>query len=238
MNKVVRCVIIEDEPLARNVLKKYIRDYPLLELAAVCNDAIEAQSVLASGNIQLLFLDINLPRLSGISFLKTLSYPPMVIFTTAYPEFAVEGFELDAIDYLLKPFSFERFLKSVNKAFIKQAGIHQKPADIKNPDKFIFIKSDKKVYKIDFENILFIEATGDYVRVVTTDNQYLVNNTLKNLLGELPGSEFVRVHKSYIISRDKIKFVEGNYIKIGNTDVPIGAAYKEEISGWLKERNR
>jgi len=238
MNKVIRCVIIEDEPLARNVLKKYIRDYPLLELAAVCNDAIEAQSVLASGNIQLLFLDINLPRLSGISFLKTLPHPPMVIFTTAYPEFAVEGFELDAIDYLLKPFSFERFLKSVNKALSKQTGSHQKPAVIKNPDKFIFIKSDKKVYKIDFENILYIEATGDYVKVVTTDNQYLVNNTLKNLLEELPGSEFIRVHKSYIISRDKIKFVEGNYIKIGNTDVPIGAAYKEEISGWLKERNR
>src|SRR5258706_9014040 len=159
MNRSIRCAIIEDEPLARNVLKKYITDYPLLELAAVCNDAIEAQSVLASGDIQLLFLDINLPRLSGISFLKTLPHPPMVIFTTAYPEFEVEGFELDAIDYLLKPFSFERFLKSVNKAFNKLAGIHQKPADNKNPDNFIFVKSDKKVYKIDFEHILYIEAT-------------------------------------------------------------------------------
>ncbi|MEJ0101247.1 MAG: response regulator [Bacteroidota bacterium] len=133
MNKSIRCAIIEDEPLAQNVLKKYIKDYPLLELAAVCNDAIEAQPILTSGNIQLLFLDINLPRLSGISFLKTLPHPPMVIFTTAYPEFAVEGFELDAIDYLLKPFSFERFLKSVNKAFNTQAGIHPKPADNKKP---------------------------------------------------------------------------------------------------------
>ena len=238
MNPIIHCVIIEDEPLAQNVLKKYIKDYPLLELAATCNDAIEAQSVLASGNIQLLFLDINLPRLSGISFLKTLQHPPMVIFTTAYPEFAVEGFELDAIDYLLKPFSFERFLKSVNKAFNKQGNIHQRPADNKTTDKFIFVKSDKKVYKIDFENILYIEATGDYVKVVTIDNQYLINNTLKNLLGELPDSEFIRVHKSYIISRNKIKFVEGNYIKIGNADVPIGAAYKEAIFGWLKERNR
>ncbi len=238
MNKSIRCAIIEDEPLAQNVLKKYIKDYPLLELAAVCNDAIEAQPILTSGNIQLLFLDINLPRLSGISFLKTLPHPPMVIFTTAYPEFAVEGFELDAIDYLLKPFSFERFLKSVNKAFNTQAGIHPKPADNKNPDKFIFVKSDKKVYKVDFENILYIEATGDYVKVVTTDSQYMVNNTLKSLQEELPGSGFIRVHKSYIISRNKIKFVEGNYIKIGNTDVPIGAAYKEDIFGWLKEKNR
>ncbi|MEJ0101246.1 MAG: LytTR family DNA-binding domain-containing protein [Bacteroidota bacterium] len=114
----------------------------------------------------------------------------------------------------------------------------QNPQTIKNPDKFIFVKSDKKVYKIDFENILYIEATGDYVKVVTTDSQYMVNNTLKSLQEELPGSGFIRVHKSYIISRNKIKFVEGNYIKIGNTDVPIGAAYKEDIFGWLKEKNR
>lgn len=237
MSKIIRCAIIEDEPLAQNVLKKYIAGYPLLQLDFVCNDAIEAQALLTENNVQLLFLDINLPRLSGISFLKTLTDPPMIIFTTAYPEFAVEGFELDAVDYLLKPFSFERFLKAVNKALAKQTGVRQS-ADNRNPDKFIFLKADKKVYKIDFENILYIEATGDYVKVITSDNQYVVNNTLKSLLEELPDTDFIRVHKSYIISRDKIKFVEGNYIKIGNADIPIGAAYRDEIFGWLKEKNR
>src|SRR5258705_12128082 len=162
MNKVIRCVIIEDEPLARNVLKKYITDYPLLELAAVCNDAIEAQSVLASGNIQLLFLDINLPRISGISFLKTLSHPPMVIFTTAYPEFAVEGFELDAIDYLLKPFSFERFLKAANKA-VQQ--LNKKEIAEQATPSFIFLKADKKVHKVNLDDILYIEAAGDYIKI-------------------------------------------------------------------------
>jgi DNA-binding LytR/AlgR family response regulator len=238
MTEITRCAIIEDEPLAQNVLKKYIGDYPLLELAAVCGDAIEAQALLTGGDIQLIFLDINLPRLSGISFLKTLSHPPMVIFTTAYPEFAVEGFELDAVDYLLKPFSFERFLKAVNKALSKLGNSRLKKAGEKSVDTFIFLKADKKVYKIDFEKILYVEATGDYVKVVATDNQYLVNNTLKNLLEELPPAGFIRVHKSYIISLDKIRFVEGNYIKIADSDIPIGAAYRDAIFGWLKDKNK
>ncbi|MCW3116181.1 MAG: DNA-binding response regulator [Chitinophagaceae bacterium] len=238
MKKIIRCAIIEDEPLAQNVLRKYISDCPLLELTAVCNDAMEAQPVLADREVQLIFLDINLPGLSGISFLKTLTHSPLVILTTAYPEFAVVGFELDAIDYLLKPFSFERFLKAVNKALTRLDGVSKKIADEKNMDPFIFLKAGKKVHKIDFEKILYLEATGDYVKVFTSDSQYIVNNTLKSLQEELPYSDFIRVHKSYIISRDKIKFVEGNYIKIGNIDIPIGAAYRDDIFGWLKEKNK
>jgi DNA-binding LytR/AlgR family response regulator len=159
----------------------------------------------------------------------------MVIFTTAYPEFAVTGFELDAVDYLLKPFSFERFVKAVNKALTKQGSLKAKIAEEKNIDPYIFLKADKKVYKIDFEKILYLEATGDYVKVFTTDGQYVVNNTLKTLQQELPNSRFIRVHKSFIISRHKIKYVEGNYIKIGSTDIPIGAAYREQIISWVKE---
>jgi len=238
MTNIIYCAVIEDEPLAQNVLKKYITEHPLLQLVAVCSDAVEAQSILMSRDIQLLFLDINLPRLSGISFLKTLPDPPMVIFTTAYPEFAVEGFELDAIDYLLKPFSFERFLKAVNKALAKPGNSRQNEGAGDNTDKFIFLKADKKVYKVDFEDILYLEATGDYVKVATTSTQYMVNNTLKGLREELPLNDFIRVHKSFIISRQKIKFIEGNYIKIGNADIPIGAVYKEEVFGWLKDKNR
>lgn len=237
MNSVIRCLVIEDEPLAQNVLKKYIEDVPSLELAAVCNDALEAQGIVHSKNIQLVFLDINLPKLSGINFLKTLPKPPPVIFTTAYPEFAVEGFELDAIDYLLKPFSFERFLKAVNKASAKTGHLPNATAEEKTTEDFILLKADKKVYKIDLEDILHAEATGDYAKVVTKDGQYIANITLKKLLEELPAHKFIRVHKSYIISASKIKFFEGNYVKVGNMDIPIGAAYREEIFARLKEKN-
>jgi len=236
MSTFIRCMIIEDEPLAQNVLKKYIAEVSYLELVAVCSNALEAQETIQLQNIHLLFLDINLPKLSGINFLKTLPAPPLVIFTTAYPEFAVEGFELDAIDYLVKPFSFERFLKATNKAFNK---INRQPANLndKTADDFIFLKSDKKVYKIDLDDIVYAEATGDYVKVITREGQYTSNITLKRLLEELPSNLFFRVHKSFIISANKIKFFEGNYIKVGQADIPIGAAYREEIFARLKEKN-
>jgi len=232
MTSVIHCAIIEDEPLAQNILKKYIEDHPALELTAICNNAEEAQKVLFRQNVDLLFLDINLPKLSGISFLKTLPHPPLVIFTTAYPEYAVEGFELDAIDYLLKPFSFERFLKAANKAVqqLNKKEIAEQPSSI-------FLKADKKVHKINLDDILYIEAAGDYIKVITDNAQHIVNDTLKSLQDQLPPVQFIRVHKSYIISRTKIKFFEGNYVKVGHADIPIGNSYREEISTRLKERN-
>ena len=237
MNPPIRCMIIEDEPLAQNVLKKYIDDTPSLVLIAVCSNALEAQDLVQTKNIQLLFLDINLPKLSGINFLKSLPEPPLVIFTTAYPEFAVEGFELDAIDYLVKPISFERFLKAINKALNK---INRQPnslAEDKNESDFILLKADKKVYKLNLDDIFYAEATGDYVKVNTREGQYLTNITLKKLMEELPSNGFIRVHKSFIISASKIKFFEGNYVKVGQTDIPIGAAYREDIFARFKEKN-
>lgn len=224
-----KCLIIEDEPLAQQVLKKYIADHAMLELEAVCNDALEAQQILSSGNIAILFLDINLPKISGIHFLRSLTDAPVVIFTTAYPEFAVEGFDLDAVDYLMKPFSFERFLKAVNKAMEKL-----KPAQA--VQKFIFLKAEKKVFKVNTEDILYCEAVDDYVKVITAGEQLLVHHTLKKLLEELPANNFLRVHKSYIIAKDKIKFFEGNYVKVGEKDIPIGTSYKDEIYSRLKDR--
>ena len=237
MTNPVRCAIIEDEPLAQNVLKNYIEDHPALELSAIWNDALEAQKNLSLQNIEIIFLDINLPRLSGISFIKTLPHPPLVIFTTAYPEYAVEGFELDAVDYLLKPFSFERFLKAINKALEKLGKQENNNSADPVPASFIFLKADKKVHKINLHDIHYIEATGDYVKVITTDGQYIVNNTLKKMQEELPATQFIRVHKSFVIATDKIKFFEGNYVKVGNTDIPIGASYREEIYARLKEKN-
>jgi DNA-binding LytR/AlgR family response regulator len=233
MSTLYKCMIVEDEPLAQQVLKKYIDEHPSLEVAAVCADALQAQQVLAKQPVAIIFLDINLPRLSGTSFLKTLAHPPLIIFTTAYPEYAAEGFELDAIDYLLKPFAFERFLKAVNKALEK---LERPGSQTVNPPASIFIKADKKVYKVNLDDILYLEALDDYVKVVTTETSYLVNDTLKSLQEELPAARFVRVHKSYIIAAAKIVFFEGNYIKIGSHDIPIGASYREEIFNRLKER--
>jgi DNA-binding LytR/AlgR family response regulator len=234
MTSAIPCAIIEDEPLAQNILKKYIEDHPALKLTAVCNNTEEAQKVLLRQDVELLFLDINLPKLSGISFLKTLPHRPLVIFTTAYPEYAVEGFELDAIDYLLKPFSFERFLKAANKA-VQQ--LNKKEIAEQVTPSFIFLKADKKVHKVNLDEILYIEAAGDYIKIMTEGGQYVVNDTLKSLQEELPPLQFIRVHKSYIISRSKIKFFEGNYVKVGNADIPIGNSYKDEISTRLKEKN-
>jgi Response regulator of the LytR/AlgR family len=173
-------------------------------------------------------------RNSPDKFPKTLPHQPLVIFTTAYPEYAVEGFELDAIDYLLKPFSFERFLKAANKA-VQQ--LNKKEVLNRQAHSFIFLKADKKVHKVNLDDILYIEAAGDYIKIMTEDGQYMVNDTLKSLQDELPPVQFIRVHKSYIISRNKIKFFEGNYVKVGNADIPIGNSYKEEISTRLKEKN-
>lgn len=229
MSTMYRCLVVEDEPLAQNVLKNYIGTHPLLKLAGVCADAMATQQWLARQRADLLFLDINLPALSGISLLKGLSRPPLVIFTTAYPEYAAEGFELDAVDYLVKPFSEERFLKAIHKALekLERDGTVQ-------PAPFIFVKADKKVYRIDLSDILYIEGLDDYVRLVTKENSYLVHDTMKGMQEELPAAEFMRVHKSYIIASSKIVFIEGNYVRIPGKDIPIGASYREEVFNRLK----
>lgn len=229
-----KCLIIEDEPLAQNVLKKYIGDHPSMELVAICNDALEAQSILMQQTVHLLFLDINLPKLSGINFIKTLIRRPLIIFTTAYPEFAVEGFELNAVDYLLKPFSFERFLKAVNKVIEKLNTTVQNNTAESNS--FIFLKADKKNHKIDLESIHYIEAIGDYMKVVTDTGQLIINETMKKLQEELPERSFIRVHKSFIISRARIKYIEGNYVQLEERSIPIGATYRNEVLASIEKR--
>ncbi|MGE5519598.1 MAG: LytR/AlgR family response regulator transcription factor [Candidatus Dadabacteria bacterium] len=228
----LKCMVIEDEPLAQNVLKNYIDSHPALSLTAVCNDAFEAQAALSTETVDLLFLDINLPGLSGINFLKSLPSPPLVIFTTAYPEYAVQGFDLDAVDYLLKPFSLERFLKAVNKAIsLRRTNAGDKSSS--SPG-VIFLKADKKTFRVAIDDILHLEAMGDYVRVTTKEQSYLINDTLRDLLDQLPQQAFIRVHKSFAIAKNKISFLEGNYIRVGEKDIPIGATYKEAVASELK----
>lgn len=230
----IRCIIIEDEPLAQNILKKYISEFPGLELSGTYESAVAAQPYLLQDKPDILFLDINLPTISGINFLKTLNNPPLIIFTTAYPDFAIEGFELNAVDYLLKPFSLERFIKAMNKA-IERLGPKESP---KPEEGFIFIKVDKKLYRLATGDILYLEAVDDYVKVFTTTRQYLTNNTLKNIQEELPATKFMRVHKSYIVCIGKIEYIEGNYIRIGGKEIPVGAVYKDDLLALYKGKRK
>jgi len=232
MNKIL-CLVVEDEPLSQDVLISYISDIPTLELVQVCKDAIEATDVLRVTHIDLLFLDINLPKISGIRFLKTIASPPMVIFTTAYPEFAVEGFENDAMDYLVKPFSFERFLKAINKVAEKFSLLNDKTAaKVQIPDApsgFLLLRVDKRVHKVNLFDICYLEANGDYTKVYVSERCLVVHETFKGMVELLPEAYFIRVHKSFIIPIRRIRYLEGNQVKVDDNLLPIGLVYREEL---------
>jgi DNA-binding LytR/AlgR family response regulator len=229
----LRCLVVEDEPLSQEVLISYISAVPTLELIRVCNDAIEATDVLRATHIDLLFLDINLPKISGIRFLKTIATPPMVIFTTAYPEYAVEGFESDAIDYLVKPFPFERFLKAVNKATEWFVMLTERTAAIKQlpdaPAGFLLLRSDKRVHKVNLADIRYMEATGDYIKVYVADRCLVVHETFKSMLEQLPVAFFIRIHKSFIIPVQRISYLEGNQVRVDDKLLPIGLVYRDDL---------
>jgi DNA-binding LytR/AlgR family response regulator len=228
-----RCMIIDDEPLSRDVLHTYIARVKDLELVAECADAFEATHILNRQQADLLFLDINMPGLSGISFARSLTVSPLIIFTTAYPEYAVEGFELNALDYLVKPFSFERFLKAVNRA-LERLVESRMQAD--EPRK-ILLKSDRKLYAVEFSRILFVEGQGDYIRVWLEDKKLMVHETIRNFLGSLPGETFLRIHKSYIVNLDRIECIEGNRVRIGEHAIAVSPASREELLGRLSSRD-
>lgn len=221
----IKCLIIDDEPLSRNVLRTFTEDHPDLELVAECKDAFEAMEVLSKKSVDLLFLDINMPKLSGVNFYKSLNHKPEVIFTTAYPEFAVEGFELNAVDYLMKPISFERFVQAIQK--VKDKLGDSKKEEI--PQDFILLKAYKKIYRTPFNEILYCEALGDYVKVHLKDKVLIITTTMKGMLADLPSDQFMRTHKSYIINKTKFEYIEGNQIKIGEHMVSIGQSYREEV---------
>ncbi len=225
----VPCIIVDDEPLAREVLEKYIGDCPLINLEASCSSAFEAMEILDRIPVGIVFLDINMPRLSGLSMIRSLDRPPEIIFTTAYPEFAVQGFELDAADYLVKPFSFERFLKAVNKAVkrIENKKVPGKAAH--DPKKFLIVKSDGKIYQLEHASICFMEAMGDYVRIHTDTETITTYETLKNMEEILPESYFLRVHRSYLVALGKISFLEGNRLRVKESDIPVGQSYRDRL---------
>ncbi len=233
----LKCLVIDDEPLARRVIQKYADNLPFIEIIAHCENPLEAIELIHHQQVDIIFLDIQMPRLTGIDFLKTIKNLPPVIITTAYAEFALQGFELDVVDYLMKPFSFDRFLKAVQKAEETNLNKKRHSTSIPEPEKqedYIFVKSNKKTFKINLNEILFIEALGDYIKIFTLDKMIISYQSLKNLEGMMPQKSFPRVHKSYIISLSRIDNIEGNMIRIRDKQIPIGTNYKAEFEKLVK----
>ena len=235
----MKCLIIDDEPLAQLVIEKYIEDIPFLEVAGKCCQAVEAIEILHQQQIDLIFLDINMPKLSGIDFLKTVKHTPLVIITTAYAEYALEGYELDVVDYLMKPFAFDRFIRAVHKAqdaFALRSApeVHREFKHPVKEEEFMFVKSGKKTFKVNLNDILYIEALGDYVKIYTTQKMIVSYQSLKNIENILPASFFPRVHKSFVISLSKVDHIEGNHVRIKDREIPIGSNYKLEFEKLLR----
>jgi two-component system, LytTR family, response regulator len=229
----VKCLIVDDEPLARDVISRYIEKVPTLQLIAEFGNAIDAMLFLQNENIDLIFLDIQMPHLSGTDFVKSLRHPPKVIFTTAYKEYALEGFELDAVDYLLKPVRFDRFLRSINKAFPQQEKINLPTANSekKSGSGFIYLKSDRKMIKVNLSDILYIESARDYIKVFTDNNYIITRQTISSLEAMLSENEFIRIHRSFIVPIAKITSFTQETLQIGKTELPIGKYY---LNSFLK----
>jgi DNA-binding LytR/AlgR family response regulator len=229
----IRCLIIDDEPLAREILKQHIGGVEALALAGSCSNAVEAISFLKEHPVDLLFLDIQMPQLLGTNFIRTLKNPPKVIFTTAYRKYAVEGFELDAVDYILKPISFERFLKAVNKVLQIKTIIEPASSSKENHSEtnslFLYFRADRKMVKIFFHEILFIESLKDYIKIVTTTKTIVTKYVLYTLEEMLPPGEFLRIHRSYIVAINKIDSYNADIIQIAKHEIPIGKIYKIDV---------
>ncbi|HMU46288.1 MAG TPA: LytTR family DNA-binding domain-containing protein [Chitinophagaceae bacterium] len=231
----ISCIIIDDEPLARKGLKEYISDTDFLELAAEYDNPLKAADIITSGKIQLLFLDIQMPKITGLDFFKSLQLAPPVIFTTAFPQYALEGFELNALDYLVKPISFDRFLKAAMRAKEFYEVRQKNLAETQNESsgEYFFIKADSKLVKIIYSEILFIEALQNYVVIHTSDKKYITYLTFKSVEEYLPSDRFIKTHKSYIVAVSKIDSIEGNDIRMSQHHIPVSRNMKEEVMDKL-----
>jgi two-component system, LytTR family, response regulator len=221
----IKCIIVEDEPLATKVLSDYISQVPFLELQGAFKDAILATDFLRNNNTDLVFLDIHLPKLKGMAFLKTLTNPPAIIITTAYHQYAVEGFNLNVTDYLLKPFEFERFLVAVNK--VKAAQSERQKAIESNEKDFIFLNVQKKKVKILFSEILYIESQREYIKIVTTKKEYISKMSTHEIESLLPANLFKRIHRSFIVSVSKIESYTAEMVEMNGISIPIGRGYRD-----------
>jgi DNA-binding LytR/AlgR family response regulator len=225
MSEKIKCIVTDDEPFARKGLQGYIGQIDFLELTGVCENAIELNSLLKKERADLLFLDIEMPYVTGIDFLKNITGAPRVIFTTAYEKYALQGFELEVLDYLLKPISFERFLRAANKAF----DCFRAPQTPVTGEDYIFVKADSRLEKIHFADILFIEALENYVAIYTREKKIISHLTLKMIQEKLPSGAFIQPHKSYVVAIGKINSIEGNTLHVLHYQVPISKYQKDEV---------
>ena len=241
----MNCIIVDDEPLAQQVIEEYVKTIPFLTLTGKCSSAFEAFDYLRMHKIDLIFLDIHMPNVSGIDFINALDNKPYFIFTTAYSEHALEGFNLNAVDYLLKPIPFERFLKAVNKVYelyTLRAGKSEHKlepvSEVKRTDDFIMVKSDYQSLRINLNDVIYIEGLKDYVKIhLVSDKPVVTLNSLKNMAEKLPSDLFIRVHKSYIVSINRINSIVRNRIVIGDKWIPIGENYKDVFHELLRKHD-
>ena len=233
----IRCIAIDDEPLALKQIAGYIQKTPFLELAGLCESALQAVELLENTVVDLMFVDINMPDLSGIEFVKTLENPPKIVFVTAYSEYALEGFRVDAIDYLLKPIGYGDFLKSANKVKSWFDLQFQKPAEIRSNNDFLFIKSDYKILRINFDDIKYIEAMSEYIRIhLVSSKPVMTQLSMKSIEEQLPGDRFMRIHRSFIINLSKISVIERNRIVFdGSTYIPVSEQYKTRFQEYIEK---
>jgi DNA-binding LytR/AlgR family response regulator len=234
----LRCLLIDDEPPALSLLESYISQINGVEIVAQCKNALEALDVLSSKPVDLMFLDIKMPKLLGTDFLKNLSHPPKVIFVTAYPDYALDGYELDVVDFLVKPVSFERFVKSIAKVkrLMGQETVIPGAAAKSNSDAFIYLKVDRNMQKVFIDDILYIESWKEYIKVfLTTGKHLLVKQSISLTENILSDHEFLRVHRSYLVSLDKISGYNALSVQVGETEIPIGRLYKQAVMEALQE---
>jgi len=233
----IKCIIVDDEPLAIEVIESHLQQFDGYEIIARCKNAVQAFSVLEKNKIDLMFLDIQMPKLTGIEFLKSLKHPPQIILTTAYIDYAVEGYELDIIDYLVKPISFERFFKSINK-YSKLSRRNERSDSLqpKNEtvERYIYVKASKKNHKIQFSNILYVESVKDYVKIHLLESRLLVKTTLTDFEHQLPNLIFMRVHRSYMVNLDHVTAHTTKDVEIGEIEIPIGVSYKHMVLDRLR----
>lgn len=227
---ILKCLIIDDEPVAQNIIERYLNQIDGFEIAGKCIDALEAINTLKKEDIDLIFLDIEMPKLDGLSFLKTLQKPPKIIVTTAYREYAIEGFELDVSDYLLKPISFERFLKAVNKV----SNIKEKEKPNEDAD-YIYLRADNKMIQVPFDDIHYIQSLSNYVRIFREGKSIISYQKLSHLEKVLPTSKFMRIHRSYIVPINRIKAYTNSHIEIDDEELSIGGNYRDHVIEILKK---
>ncbi len=232
--KKLSCIIVDDEPVARKILNEFAEQIPYLNLIGKFENAIRAEVFLRENNIDIMFLDIEMPKVSGLQLLQNISNKPLVILTTAFPNYALEGYELDIIDYLLKPFAFSRFLKAVQKA--KDYYQMKNAATGVAQSSYIFIKSDKRIEKIELNDILYAESIGNYVSIYTENKRFIAYLTMKSLEAQLPSDDFIKIHQSYLVNNSKINAIEGNEIKIAGKSLQISRNYKDIVMKIVQQR--